>query len=100
MHAKVLSIQICQYFCQSPPRVCTLVLFIEMKCPFSVRDGKPNDLVGRKGSFLNDAGLIIITSTVPKFKVSYKSVGKHFVTLLYGHQMVCVCKGYTRANGM
>ena len=30
---------------------------IEIKCPFSVRDGKPEDLVGRKGSFLNDAGL-------------------------------------------
>ena len=27
-------------------------------CPFSVRDGTPDDLVGRKGSFLNDAGLI------------------------------------------
>ena len=27
-------------------------------CPFSVRDGTPEDLVGRKGSFLNDAGLI------------------------------------------
>ena len=30
----------------------------EIKCPFSVRDGTPEDLVGRKGSFLNDAGLI------------------------------------------
>ena len=28
MHAKVFSIQIFQYFCQIPPRVCTLVLFI------------------------------------------------------------------------
>ena len=28
MHAKVFSIQIIQYFCQIPPRVCTLVLFI------------------------------------------------------------------------
>ena len=31
---------------------------IEIKCPFSVWDGTPEDLVGRKGSFLNDAGLI------------------------------------------
>ena len=31
---------------------------IEIKCPFSVRDGMPEDLVGRKGSFLNDAGLL------------------------------------------
>lgn len=31
---------------------------IEIKCPFSVRDEMPEDLVGRKGSFLNDAGLI------------------------------------------
>ena len=28
MHAKVISIQIFQYFHQIPPRVCTLVLFI------------------------------------------------------------------------
>ena len=28
MHAKVFSIQIFQYFCQIPLRVCTLVLFI------------------------------------------------------------------------
>ena len=28
MHEKLFSIQIFQYFCQIPPRVCTLVLFI------------------------------------------------------------------------
>ena len=28
MHEKLFSIQIFQYFCQIPPRVCTLVFFI------------------------------------------------------------------------
>ena len=31
---------------------------IEIKCPFSVKDGKPEDLVDRKGSFLNKVGII------------------------------------------
>ena len=30
MHEKLFSIQIFQYFCQIPPRVCTLVLFISV----------------------------------------------------------------------
>ena len=33
MHTKVFSVQIFHYFCQIPPRVCTLVLFI-FKCFF------------------------------------------------------------------
>ena len=31
---------------------------IEIKCPFSIRDGKVSDMLKRKGSFMNDIGLI------------------------------------------
>ncbi len=32
---------------------------IEIKCPFSIQDGKVNDMLKRKGSFMNDTGLIL-----------------------------------------
>ena len=35
-----------------------MVLLKYVNCSFSVRDGKPEDLVGRIGSFLSDGGLI------------------------------------------
>lgn len=66
---------------------------IEIKCPFSVQDGKPEDLIGRKGSYLNDAGLIH---------------GHKYYTQVQGQLeicrtfccmdiklIVCLCKGYT-----
>ena len=53
---------------------------VEIKCPFSVQDGMPEDLVGRKGSFLNDVGLIHTHKYHTQVKISWKSVGEHFVT--------------------
>ena len=30
---------------------------IEVKCPYSVKDGKPEDVIGKKGSFFNNSVL-------------------------------------------
>ena len=70
---------------------------IEIKCPFSVRDGKPKDLVGRKGSLLNDAGLIHRHKYYTQVQGQLKICRKTFCDFV---EMVCLCKGYTRTNGM
>ena len=67
----------------------------EIKCPFSVRDGKPKDLVGRIGSFLSGGGLIhnhkYLTQVQGQLEICRK-----FVILSYGHQMVYIFTKDTR----
>ena len=65
---------------------------IEIKCPFSVQDGKPEELIGRKGSFLNDAGLIHSHKYYTQVQGQLEICRKTFCCMDI-KLMVCLCKG-------
>lgn len=68
---------------------------IEIKCPFSLKEGKPGDLISKKNSFLNDVRLI------QTHKILYPSSGstwKISVILLSGHKMAYSLKDYIKTH--